>query len=162
MFVQLFVKDGALAPPSGKMKLCIERKHVGERVITFHFIFSRWPVNSDHQLRSSCWNPISYIFGGGCQWCHLHAGLSFTPAQWSNSSRAQFTFTTSFQRTTVQKEAETAASPRLRHRRSISSTWRFVADFLSSPLCPSLPHASNKISLIAFFWEPPASRHLLG
>lgn len=66
-------------------------------------------------------------------WCHLHTGLSFTPAQWSNSSSAQSAFTTSFQRTTVQKEAETAASARLPHHRSISSMWRLVADFLSSP-----------------------------
>lgn len=32
------------------MELCIERKHVGERLITFDYIFSRWPVNSDPQL----------------------------------------------------------------------------------------------------------------
>lgn len=35
----LFVKDDILAPPSGERELCIERKHVGERLITFHFIF---------------------------------------------------------------------------------------------------------------------------
>lgn len=145
----LFVNDGALAPPSGADGALHWEETRGGKTnnIRFHF----FALASKFWSPISCWNPIRYIFGGRCQRCHLHAGLSFTPAQWSNSSRAQFTFTTSFQRTTVQKEAETAASPRLRHRRSISSMWRFVADFLSSPLFPGLPHASNKISLIFRF-----------
>lgn len=146
----LLVKDDALAPPSNKewgSIICISRK----RLITSYFTLLCWPLNAKIvSYGPADGNPVKYSFL--CYVCtvviscHLHAGLSFTPAQWSNSSSAQFTFTTSFQRTTV-------AFPSPFHLQHVMLRGWFPFISRKITLFPSLPHASISISWELLLWN---------